>query len=424
MKINTITNSSGTVHMSRAGVTHDIIKNTERYLDSSAVQFIDATPIICDYYSTDKLASVVSTGDKTTLGAFSGATKYKYIKDMVIYGYPEEKNTTIDQNEQMNTKVDLESITALVLPNTLNCVVGDRLTLKLENNAIWYKVDSVEPVTFHNKPYFKIEYSVDDTLKEQNWTLAHMKTKGLVTKEYIFIQENVGTDYSPFLEEVFYKKINTIRELRKDLNDLFIDYFYKEFTNMLVCHEADKDGDLKEDRLEYYPFVVDLQMEYKPLYVFDINMILHHEELLSINSKTNFKRHPIRKFFKREENDLINGEDVNPLKFYKYQYVNNPAWSEFKIESYMNSTDMYKVFDYNKGTRREEVNIEIPSEIKKLMLKYFKNELTVDGVITFLKEYDIEELNGSYLIGTVIGLIIVERIFEESISIYKIERFY
>ena len=58
------------------------------------------------------------------------------------------------------------------------------------------------------------------------------------------------------------------------------------------------------------------------------------------------------------------------------------------------------------------------------MLKYFKNELTIDGVITFLKEYDIEELNGSYLIGTIIGLIIVERIFEESISIYKIERFY
>ena len=75
MKINTISDSSGTVHMSRAGVTHDIIKNTERYLDSSAVQFIEATPIICDYYSTDKLASVVSTGDKTTLGAFSGATK-------------------------------------------------------------------------------------------------------------------------------------------------------------------------------------------------------------------------------------------------------------------------------------------------------------------------------------------------------------
>ena len=411
MKINTISSNSGTIHTSRAGVTHDIIKNTERYLDSSAVQFIEATPIICDYYSVDKLASVVSTGDKTTFGAFSGATKYKYIKDMVIYGYPEEKNTTIDANEQMNTKVDLESTTALVLPNTLNCVV-------------WYKVDSVEPVTFHNKPYFKIEYSIEDNLQSNNWTLEHLKAKGLITKEYIFVQENVGTDYSPFLEEVFYKKINKVRELRKELNDLFIDYFYKEFTNMLVCHEADKDGDLKEDRLEYYPFVVDLQMEYKPLYVFDVNMVLHHEELLTINSKTNFKRHPIRKFFKREENTLLEGDVISPLKFYKYQYINNPAWSDFKIESYMNSTDFYKVFDYNKGSRREEVNIEIPDDIKKLMLKYFKNELTIDSIIEFLKKYDIEELNGSYLIGTVIVLIIVEKIFDESISIYKVERFY
>ena len=165
-------------------------------------------------------------------------------------------------------------------------------------------------------------------------------------------------------------------------------------------------------------------MEYKPLYVFDVNMVLHHEELLTINSKTNFKRHPIRKFFKREENTLLEGDVISPLKFYKYQYINNPAWSDFKIESYMNSTDLYKVFDYNKGSRREEVNIEIPDDIKKLMLKYFKNELTIDSIIEFLKKYDIEELNGSYLIGTVIVLIIVEKIFDESISIYKVERFY
>ena len=76
-------------------VVTQITKKTESYLDSSLTKFIDnISPVITNYYTRDELASVTSVGDNTSFGPYSGATKYKVIKDYIVYGYPEEKNTT------------------------------------------------------------------------------------------------------------------------------------------------------------------------------------------------------------------------------------------------------------------------------------------------------------------------------------------
>ena len=69
-----------------------LVKNTEKLLDSSLTKFIDGiTPVKCNYYTVDHLASITGIGDKTTMGPYSGATKYKVIKNYVGYSYPDEK---------------------------------------------------------------------------------------------------------------------------------------------------------------------------------------------------------------------------------------------------------------------------------------------------------------------------------------------
>lgn len=102
-----------------------LLKNTERILDSSVTQFIDgATPIVCNYYSIDTNMSTTGIGFKDDAGAFSGARKYKFIRDYIMYGYNEVKEMTAEDKEETNT--------VLNLADELLFIYQIRLILKLE----------------------------------------------------------------------------------------------------------------------------------------------------------------------------------------------------------------------------------------------------------------------------------------------------
>ena len=64
----------------RAQVVADIIRNTENVLDSSVTQFLDATPILCNYLAIDKEATTSNIGTRDDAGAYAGARKYKLIE--------------------------------------------------------------------------------------------------------------------------------------------------------------------------------------------------------------------------------------------------------------------------------------------------------------------------------------------------------
>lgn len=401
--------------INRVDAVQNVIKNTEKILDSSLTQFIDGiTPITVLYYSQDYLNSTAGVGDRSSLGPYSGATKYKAIKNYIGYGYPDEKNTTMERNEKEDYKITLDSMQMLHLPNTITPKVNDRFSLKLENYQIMYVVTNVDQVTLHSKPFYRTEYKVDENLPYVPFTLEHMLKGGLISQELIFVQENLGTDYSPFLTEEKLGQVKEFNDAIDNIRDLYNDFFYHEYTNMIL-------GSLDYSVFQYLPIIVDLQMEYFPLKIYDNNdMILYHESLNDVKSKAAYKQHIIKKFLKRKSNNLDNG-----IKFFKYEYYKDINDDYFKINTYMNSTDTYFIYDYVNGFRKTEYTLFLPERILYILNKWYNKEYTsMDKILLDIEDFEIEDQNIEWCLGVILLLIVLNFIFEELNISTKVERFY
>ena len=392
-----------------------MIKKTEKFLDSSLTKFIDnITPIIMDYYAYDELASVTGVGDKTTYGPYSGATKYKVIKDYVGYGYVEERNTTIDKNEKEDIKITSDVLSFLHLPNTINPTPNDRLTLKIENNQIFYYVTNIDYVTLHNKSYIKVDYVKDDNCPEQTWTLNKMKARGLISQELIFVQENLGTNYTPFLQEEKYNRLQELITKREEINEVYMSYFYDDYTNMLR---------FPDDKVDwgYSPLLYFYQMEYFPLKIYQTNdLMLSNEALEDKLTTIKWKTHPFRKFLKKKSPSAIES-----ISLYKYDYFHKQSDPYFKVNSYMNSMESYSVYDITKNNDKKEIIIEPTEEIKDILSKWYHNEINeVSDILELLEDFYLEEITLSYMVYIPLVLTIIDNIYQEFYTRYSTNRFY
>nr|DAY42353.1 MAG TPA: hypothetical protein [Caudoviricetes sp.] len=410
-----IKNINGRNYNSIPTDVNTMIKKTEKFLDSSLTKFIDnITPIIMDYYAYDELASVTGVGDKTTYGPYSGATKYKVIKDYVGYGYTEERNTTIDKNEKEDIKMTSDVLSFLHLPNTINPTPNDRLTLKIENNQIFYYVTNIDYVTLHNKSYIKVDYIKDDNCPEQPWTLNKMKARGLISQELIFVQENLGTNYTPFLQEEKYNRLQELITKREEINEVYMSYFYDDYTNMLR---------FPDDKVDwgYSPLLYFYQMEYFPLKIYQTNdLMLSNEALEDKLTTIKWKTHPFRKFLKKKSPSAIES-----ISLYKYDYFHKQSDPYFKVNSYMNSMESYSVYDITKNNDKKEIIIEPTEEIKDILSKWYHNEINeVSDILELLEDFYLEEITLSYMVYIPLVLTIIDNIYQEFYTRYSTNRFY
>ena len=410
-----IKNINGRNYNSIPTGVNTMIKKTEKFLDSSLTKFIDnITPIIMDYYAYDELASVTGVGDKTTYGPYSGATKYKVIKDYVGYGYVEERNTTIDKNEKEDIKMTSDVLSFLHLPNTINPTPNDRLTLKIENNQIFYYVTNIDYITLHNKAYIKVDYVKDDNCPEQPWTLSKMKSRGLISQELIFIQENLGTNYTPFLQEEKYNRLQELINKREEINEVYMSYFYDDYTNMLR---------FPDDKVDwgYTPLLYFYQMEYFPLKIYQTNdLMLSNEALEDKLTTIKWKTHPFRKFLNKKDPSAIES-----ISLYKYEYFHKQSDPYFKVNSYMNSMESYAVYDITKNRDKTEVIIEPANEIKEILFKWYHNEINeVSDILKLLEDFYLEDITLSYMVYIPLVLTIIDNIYQDFYTRYSANRFY
>ena len=399
-----------TKYNNRAQTATTIIKNAERVLDSSAVQFIDATPIECNYYSIDTDASSVGRGFRDIDTRLGGAIKYNFIKNYILYGFNEVKEMTKEEKEETGLQMVPAPNQALNLPNTLQPKAGDLLTLHIENNSIFYRVTSVEATSFHNRPYIKIEWTTEENLPFVEYSHKDMVKDKLITNEYEFISDNIGTDYTCFLQSGLHKKVLEITRLRDELNDTYIDYFYDENRNILI--------NINDDSLEtrdYFSILVDYQMEFKPLYVYGINMVLHHETIINKRNKINFKMSKLRKFIQRKDDELLE----NGLSFKKWLYVTSNESPTYKLQSYLNDGRFYNIYDYGNGQV-----IEVPEMYKELFNHFYNHTLNSNYLLKVLPDIIEIDINREYLLYTPVLLSILDIFLQETLLQEKSNRFY
>lgn len=401
---------------SRAKTTTSLVKNAERVYDTSVTQFINATPIECNYYSYDNNMSTVGVGFKDDDGPMSGARKYNFIKDYVMYGFNAVKEMSKEEKEEIDISVEMAENQSLHLPNTIQPKEGDLITLHIENNSIFYIVVKAEPATFHNKSYWKIEWNKCEQLPYENYSHKDMERDGLIVNTYKFVPEHIGTDYSCFLKSDFYEKIVYLKEQREELNELYIDYFYDEHRNILIVED-----EMSHTRREYITLLVDLQMEFKPLYVYngEVNMVLHHETLIDKRTKMNWRKNPLRKFLKNKNTSILE----NGLSLRVWNYVTDPDVETYKLQSYLNDDRIYKIYDYGEDKKNKILNV--PDEYYNLFTDWCNNTIKLDKLISEFKreKYDID-LSIEYLIYLPVLLYILDNFIAESILNEKIDRFY
>ena len=393
----------------RAQIVNNIIKKTENILDSSVTQFLDATPIIAKYLSIDREATTTGIGFKDDAGPYSGSRKYKLIKDYVMYGYIDERAITQTENENTDTKYDISEIISLHLPNTLIPMAGDRLLLKINNYNVIYTVTEAAPTQFNNKPYYKTVFKVDDTLPKIGYSLQDMINDNLISSTYIYVSENVGTGYSPIITEEFYNSIQIIQSIRDEINDLYMSYYYDENTNTLIYKD---DNDINH----YLMLLVDLQMDFMPLWDSNgINIILHHENITDKRTLMGYKKNKITKFLSDRKKiiDINNVDTVVPTSIELHSYTYSKAYTSdtFKIDSYFNNLESYKIYDYlpkqhkpfsglEDGSIDDDfkdqtfisstaITIEIEDTVLSIMKSFYTNELTLDIIEEKLNDFDM-----------------------------------
>lgn len=397
----------------RAQSTTGILKNAERVLDTSVTQFIKGTPIECDYYSYDSNASSVGVGFRDDDGPFSGARKYNYIKDYIMYGFNSVKEMTKEDSEELDFSYKIADNMSVHLPNTINPKEGDLLTLHIENNSLIYIVTKAEKSTLHNHSFIKTEWNLCDNLPYENYSHSDMVKDGLIINEYKFVPENVGTDYTCILRSDFWEKIQIVKDFRSELNDLYMDYFYDEDRNILTVDE-----DFGIPKRVYIPLLNDLQMEFKPLYVFGVNMVLHHEILINKRTKVNWKKNLIRKFIKDKNPSILTDEGIT---FNKWIYATDPESPHYKLQSYLNDGRFYEVYDY--GDNNNKINI--PLNFKNIFYNYIDNKIKLNTLIEEIRneEYEID-INEEYLLFTPVLLYIIDDFLARCIANEKPNRFY
>lgn len=398
----------------RAATVTAIIKNAERVLDSSITQFVEGTPIECNYYSYDNDLSTVGVGFLDDDGPFSGARKYNFIKDYIMYGYNDVKELTKEEKDEIDITVEMASNSSLHLPNTIQPKEGDLLTLHIENNAIFYVVVKAEPATLHNKSFWKIEWNKCENLPSENYSHRNMELDGLINQVYKFVPEHVGTDYTCFLKTDFYDKIVYLKNQRYDINNMYNDYFYDEYRNVLLVDNYNMDGSPSI----YIPIITDLQMEFKPLYIYDgfVNMVLHIETITNKRTRLNWRRSPLRLFLQEKNTSILN----KGLECAKSTYITNVDYKEYKLQSYLNDDRVYYVYSYGEG----EV-INIPDNFMDTFERFAMDKLSIDYFMDKFKEHYFDiDITKEYLLYTPVFLHILDSYIASSIANEKIDRFY
>ena len=133
----------------------------------------------------------------------------------------------------------------------------------------------------------------------------------------------------------------------------------------------------------------------------------------------NWRKNPLRKFLKNKDTNILE----NRLSLCVWNYITDPDYEKYKLQSYLNDDRIYKVYDY--GNDGKNVVLDVPDEYYNLFSEWCSGTIKLDKLISqFKKEkYDID-LSIEFLIYTPVLLYILDNFIAESILNEKIDRFY
>lgn len=399
-------------------ITSGLIKETHDIIMSNSSQFLSGTPLKCTYFNIDRRKSTYGYGNKEIDNFYNGSIKYKKINNFLIHFISDQINPEEDNETEMDWLLTESTFDAYIIPDTrVKPNEGDRITFDFDGNKTIFVVNKFIPdTTLLSRPVIRIQISRDPETyarRDDKDMPIKMTYQGfydleLLSGEYEFRYEFIGTEYSSVIESTILVTLIELQKIRNELNDQYIDIFYNSMYDTIISFEEENNI----DKAYIIPYLVDLQKEFKLLKLNNNQLILNHLTLINNRHKQSYKISSLRKFFKQNKTDI--GDIYYDINKYEndrlYSPINNTV-QKFSVVNILRS-----------GNDTDNIKLTFSTTINEIMTLYSTNALDISG-FQKLKDYEID-FKFSEIIGVFLMLHLLDNFIKKTLERIKEEEFY
>lgn len=211
----------GLLNISHSQMTQSVIDLQGDLLKNPFYLFNDKKALPVDYYNINKNKSTLDKSLKINYADDGKDTPFRFnlIHDMYLYGL--DRITVALENNDFGVAGGDVSGDAYILPDTITPYPGDQFVIKMIKQRYQFEVTSVTPDTFDNGAnYYRIEYALihnDDSRMVNN-----------IVDEFRFVSGNIGTEYTPILQQSKYDVCKHLDDVCVNLKQLFKGLYFND----------------------------------------------------------------------------------------------------------------------------------------------------------------------------------------------------
>lgn len=250
----------GLLNVSHSTMTQSVIDLQEDLLKNPFYLFNDKKALPVDYYNINNNQSTLDKGLKINYDNDGKDTPFRYnlIHDMYLYGI-DRVATSLESGEFGIAGSEISG-DAYILPDTITPYPGDHFVINMIKQRYQFIVSSVSTDTFDNGGnYYKIEYSLihnDDS-----------RLSGNVIEEFKFVSGNIGTEFTPILQNQKYDVCKNLDDVCVNLKQLFKGLYFNNkvqtytFVHLYYVCQTGMNSDFFYD-----PYMIEFCIRNKILY--------------------------------------------------------------------------------------------------------------------------------------------------------------
>ena len=212
-------------------IQNTIEKNVQKLIENSSSKFtvhLEEKPTFVLYYHREISQSTQDRGLENVqkkIGHHS-PNMFNKIHNFPIFGIEQLSVSLTNDN---GLELDDYGGDATIIPGTIKPLQGDYFVIEYIGQQYLFEVKNVLFDQIKSQPFYKIEYSLERKIREEDF-------KDSIYKEYDFIYKNIGTDNKPMIEMRVKESINLAYEIYESLLKLYLKYFFANKYNCFLAN--------------------------------------------------------------------------------------------------------------------------------------------------------------------------------------------
>lgn len=268
-------------------------ENTKHMHPSFNVMNLVRLPALA-YYHIDKEASSAGEGNMDVVSMIGEDSPVRYIKieNFIMYGFIEDLHKR-DRSDVTGYQM-IKRGASYIIGGVFEPMERSFFKVTIDNQDYLYQITSVEPLQDKDKPIYRITHKV----YVSDFNSKYQYIENQVSQRLMYAHENLGTEYKVLMDYDVYNSIIQRMDLTKYLQKAYIDSFYDNEMNVILC---------KDDGKYYYSdILVEFIRKTNCLRIKDrrVNIQLEHELITGDDFKNIFLDSPYSKILNEEEYDI------------------------------------------------------------------------------------------------------------------------